>query len=150
MLLAKFKLINMRMFASYSKHAKVINQYLIIIKSWLQSSLHHPYNSHNKHNEVELQHNDCNKQESLMSQFESFFQHCKDNQPTTRHSRVMKTSRVATVHDVIKEMIRAHLTLVHVFHVISRWTSVGGPCTILVYILEVWWDSFCLSDPRSY
>jgi hypothetical protein len=25
--------------------------------------------------------------------------------------------RVATVHDVVKETIRAHLTLVHVFHV---------------------------------
>jgi hypothetical protein len=27
----------------------------------------------------------------------------------------MKAPRVGTVHDVVKEMIRAHLTLVHVF-----------------------------------
>jgi hypothetical protein len=28
-----------------------------------------------------------------------------------------RTPRVATIHDVVKEMIRAHLTLVHIFHV---------------------------------
>jgi hypothetical protein len=38
---------------------------------------------------------------------------------------------VATVHDVIKETIRAYLTLVHVFHAIPHTRlSVGGPCTI--------------------
>jgi hypothetical protein len=46
---------------------------------------------------------------------------------TTRHKRARRASWVATVHDVIKEMIRAHLTLVHVFHVIPRWASMGGP-----------------------
>jgi hypothetical protein len=30
----------------------------------------------------------------------------------------MKAPQVATVYNVIKEMIRAHLTLVHVFHAI--------------------------------
>jgi hypothetical protein len=30
----------------------------------------------------------------------------------------------------IKESSQAHLTLVHVFHVIPRWASVGGPHTI--------------------
>jgi hypothetical protein len=30
----------------------------------------------------------------------------------------------------IKELSQAYLTLVHVFHVIPRRTSVGSPCTI--------------------
>jgi hypothetical protein len=62
----------------------------------------------------------------------------------------MKTPRVAIVHDAIKEMIWAHLTLVHVFHMIPQRASVGGPCTILMNILDVWWDSFHLSDQQSY
>jgi hypothetical protein len=40
---------------------------------------------------------------------------------------------VAIVHDVIKEMTMAHLMLVHVFHVIPRRASVGGPYTIPMY-----------------
>jgi hypothetical protein len=35
---------------------------------------------------------------------------------TTRHTRARRTPRVATVHNAVKETIRAHLTLVHVFH----------------------------------
>jgi hypothetical protein len=43
-------------------------------------------------------------------------QPCKGINLTTRHTQARKTPWVATVHDAIKEMIRAHLTLVHVFH----------------------------------
>jgi hypothetical protein len=45
-----------------------------------------------------------------------------NNQPykginlTTRHRQARRTPRVATIHDEVKETIRAHLTLVHVFH----------------------------------
>jgi hypothetical protein len=45
-----------------------------------------------------------------------------NNQPykginlTTRHTQARRTPRVATIHDEVKETIRAHLTLVHVFH----------------------------------
>jgi hypothetical protein len=45
-----------------------------------------------------------------------------NNQPykcinlTIRHTRTRRAPRVATIHDEIKETIRAHLTLVHVFH----------------------------------
>jgi hypothetical protein len=35
---------------------------------------------------------------------------------TTRHMWARRAPRVATVHNAIKEMIRAHLTLVHIFH----------------------------------
>jgi hypothetical protein len=35
---------------------------------------------------------------------------------TTRHTRARRAPRVATVHNAVKEMIRVHLTLVHVFH----------------------------------
>jgi hypothetical protein len=60
-------------------------------------------------------------------------QPCKGDNLTTRHTWATKAPLVAIVHEVIKEMIRAHLSLVHVFHMISRWTSVGGPCTIPMY-----------------
>jgi hypothetical protein len=36
---------------------------------------------------------------------------------TTQHTQARRTPRVAAVHDAVKETIRAHLTLVHVFHV---------------------------------
>jgi hypothetical protein len=45
-----------------------------------------------------------------------------NNQPykginlTTRHAQARRAPRVTTIHDEVKEMIRAHLTLVHVFH----------------------------------
>jgi hypothetical protein len=45
-----------------------------------------------------------------------------NNQPykginlTTRHTRAQRAPRVATIHDEVKETIRAQLTLVHVFH----------------------------------
>jgi hypothetical protein len=35
---------------------------------------------------------------------------------TTWHMQARRAPRVATSHDVTKEMIRAHLTLVHIFH----------------------------------
>jgi hypothetical protein len=34
---------------------------------------------------------------------------------TTWHTQARRAPRVATIHDVTKELIRAHLTLVHVF-----------------------------------
>jgi hypothetical protein len=43
-------------------------------------------------------------------------QPCKGINLTTRHTRARRAPRVATIHDEVKEMIRAHLTLVHVFH----------------------------------
>jgi hypothetical protein len=35
---------------------------------------------------------------------------------TTRHTQARRAPRVATIHDEVKEVIRAHLTLVQVFH----------------------------------
>jgi hypothetical protein len=43
-------------------------------------------------------------------------QPCKGINLTTRHTQAWRTPRVATVHDAVKEMTRAHLTLGHVFH----------------------------------
>jgi hypothetical protein len=42
---------------------------------------------------------------------------CKGINLTTPHTWARRAPRVATVHDVVKETIRAHLTLVHVIHV---------------------------------
>jgi hypothetical protein len=62
---------------------------------------------------VELLLNDCNEQVLPISEDNhgdsSQFKPCKDNNLATRHTW-------ATVHNAINEMIRAHLTLVHVFH----------------------------------
>jgi hypothetical protein len=43
-------------------------------------------------------------------------QPCKGINQTTRHTQAQRAPRVATVHDAVKEMIRAHLTLVNIFH----------------------------------
>jgi hypothetical protein len=43
-------------------------------------------------------------------------QPCKGINLTTRHTQAQRAPRVATIHDVVKERIRAYLTLVHVFH----------------------------------
>jgi hypothetical protein len=52
-------------------------------------------------------------------------QSCKGINLTTRHTQARRAPRVATVHDVVKEMIRAHLTLVHIFH---TYASADTPC----------------------
>jgi hypothetical protein len=44
-------------------------------------------------------------------------QPCKGINLTTWHTQARRAPWVATIHDVVKKMIRAHLTLVHVFHV---------------------------------
>jgi hypothetical protein len=54
----------------------------------------------------------------------SQFQPCKGINLTTWHTRARRAPRVATVHNAVKEMIRAHLTLVHVFHM---YASVDTP-----------------------
>jgi hypothetical protein len=41
---------------------------------------------------------------------------CKGIKLTIRHMQAQSAPRVATVHDAVKETIKAHLTLVHVFH----------------------------------
>jgi hypothetical protein len=43
-------------------------------------------------------------------------QSCKGINLTTRHTQARRTPWVATIHDEVKETIRAHLTLVHIFH----------------------------------
>jgi hypothetical protein len=43
---------------------------------------------------------------------------------TTRQTRARRAPRVTIVHNAVKEVIRAHLTLVHVFH---AYASAGAP-----------------------
>jgi hypothetical protein len=52
-------------------------------------------------------------------------QPCKGINLTTRHTQAQRAPRVATVHDAVKETIRAHRTLVHVFH---AYASEDTPC----------------------
>jgi hypothetical protein len=44
-------------------------------------------------------------------------QPCKSINLTTRHTLAQRAPQVATIHNEVKETIRVHLTLVHVFHV---------------------------------
>jgi hypothetical protein len=52
---------------------------------------------------------------------------CKGTNLTTRHAQARRTPWVATIHDEVKETIRAHLTLVHVFH---AYASVDTPWVV--------------------
>jgi hypothetical protein len=54
----------------------------------------------------------------------SQFKPYKGNNLITRHTWPGRAPRVATVHNAVKEMIKAHLTLVHIFHV---YASVDTP-----------------------
>jgi hypothetical protein len=86
-------------------------------------------------------------------------QPCKGTKMTIRHMQARRTPRVATVHDAVKEMIRSHLTLVHVFHTyastdtpwvahaLSHYTSVryGRIASVLVaHDTTQFGDSTCL------
>jgi hypothetical protein len=58
-------------------------------------------------------------------------QPCKGINLTTCHTQTRRAPQVAIIHDVVKETIRAHLTLVHVFHayalVDTPWVAVHYP-----------------------
>jgi hypothetical protein len=77
---------------------------------------------------VELLLNDSNGQVLPISEGNrrdsSQFKPCKGNNQTTRHMRARRAPQVAKVHNVVKETIKAHLTLVHAFHV---YASVETP-----------------------
>jgi hypothetical protein len=51
----------------------------------------------------------------------------KDINLTIWHLQARRAPQVATIHDEVKEMIRAHLTLVHVFH---AYASADTPCVV--------------------
>jgi hypothetical protein len=51
-------------------------------------------------------------------------QPCKGINLTTWHTQTRRAPQVETIHNLIKEMIRAHLTLGHVFH---AYASVDTP-----------------------
>jgi hypothetical protein len=80
---------------------------------------------------VELLLIDCNGQVLPISEGNrgdsSQFKPCKGINLTTQHMRARRASRMAIVHNAVKETIRAHLTLVHVFHeyasVDTRWVA---------------------------
>jgi hypothetical protein len=81
-----------------------------------------------------------------------------NNQPwkginlTTRHTQARRTPWVATVHDMVKETIRAHLTLVHIFHVYALADTPWVPHALSHYtpirygrIASIQWHMMLLS-----
>jgi hypothetical protein len=79
-----------------------------------------PYSYHHIITKLIILRNDCNGQVLPISGGNhgdsSQFKPCKGNNLTTRHTQARRAPRVATVNNAVKEMIKAHLTLVHVFH----------------------------------
>jgi hypothetical protein len=86
--------------------------------------------------------NDNNKQESLISEgvvmIWTILHLAREHPNNTTHARSWRPNMWPMFTVTIKESSRAHLTLVHVFHVMSRRASMGGPHTNTMYILEVW------------
>jgi hypothetical protein len=77
-------------------------------------------------------------------------QPCKGINLTTQHTQAWRAPRVATIHDEVKEMIRAHLTLVHVFHVyasVAHDTTQFGDsiCTVCISTFQM----LAHSDPTD-
>jgi hypothetical protein len=65
-------------------------------------------------------------------------QPCNGINLTTRHTQSRRAPRVVTIHDAVKETIRAHLTLVHVFHAYASADTPWVPhvlshCTLIRY-----------------
>jgi hypothetical protein len=87
-----------------------------------------PYSYHHIIMKLIILRNDYNRQVLPISVGNhgnsSQFKPSKGNNLTTRHTRARRAPQVATVHNVVQETIRAHLTLVHVFH---AYASVDTP-----------------------
>jgi hypothetical protein len=65
-------------------------------------------------------------------------QPCKGINLTTRHTHARRAPRVTTIHNMTKEMIRDHLTLVNVFHVYASVDTLWvvhalSQCTPITY-----------------
>jgi hypothetical protein len=94
-----------------------------------------PYSSHHSNIKLIILHLDSANKPTPIS--EGVMEIRINNQPykginlTTQHTQARRAPRVATVHDVVKDTIRAHLTLVHVFHayasVDTQWVAHALP-----------------------
>jgi hypothetical protein len=87
---------------------------------------------------VELLHLDLAKKSSPISEGVAEIrinnQPCKGIKLTIRHTQTQRTPQVATVHDVVMETIRAHLTLVHVFHAYASMDTLWEAHALSHYI----------------
>jgi hypothetical protein len=127
MLISQVKLISMRRFASYSKHAKlVINHgYNVVID---------PYSYHNIIMKLIILRLNIANKPSPMS--EGVAKIWINNQPwkginlTRWHTQARRTPRVATVHDTVKESGRILPPLVSSSMRLPRRTHRGRPNTI--------------------
>jgi hypothetical protein len=88
-------------------------------KPWLQCS-HQAYSYHHIIMKLIILRLSAANKPSLISESVTEIQinnqPCKGINLTTWHTQARRTPRVATIHDEVKETIRAHLTLVHIFH----------------------------------
>jgi hypothetical protein len=109
MLISQVPLINMRKFASYSKHANVSKHDYIIMKL------------------IILRLNTVNKPSPMSEGVTEIWinnQPCKGINLTTRHTQARRAPRVATIHDVTKKSGRV---LPHPSAVFHTYASVDTP-----------------------
>jgi hypothetical protein len=95
---------------------------------------------------------------AIVTEIQINSQPCKGINLTTRHTQARRAPQVATIHDEVKETIRAHLTPVHVFHAyasvdtlwvahaLSHYTFVSSSRITSVSVAHdatQFWDSIC-------
>jgi hypothetical protein len=144
MLFSQVKLINMRRFASYSKHAKVTKQILIIIKPCLESS--HQTSSPTIWLALWKLHyywmtatGKCYPYPRVIVETRVNFTPCKGNNLTTWHMWARRAPWVATIHDDYQRVKPGPpYPSARLQRVCLGGHTVGGPCTIPSIIHEVW------------
>jgi hypothetical protein len=130
MLISQVKLINMRGFASYSKHEKGIQAILIIINHDYDVVIG-PYSYHHIIMKlIILCLNTANKPSPMSEGVTEIWinnQPCKGINLTTRHTQARRAPWVATIHDVTKNWAGSYLALVSSSTPMPRRTHRGWP-----------------------
>jgi hypothetical protein len=126
MSISQVKLINLRRFASYSKHSKIFNFFIIISHDY--KVVINPYSYHHIIMKlIILRLNTANKPSPIsdgVAEIRINNQPCKGINLTTRHTEARWTPRAATVHDTVKESGRA---LPHPSAVFHAYASTDTP-----------------------
>ncbi len=104
----------------FSLHRESFDMILVNTIIFTMGVLQSSYSYHHKIMNLIIQHLGAANKPSPISEgvveIGKNSQPCKGINLTTQHTQARRAPRVEKMHNMIKEMIRAHLTLVHVFH----------------------------------
>jgi hypothetical protein len=141
MLISQVKLINMRGFASYSKHEKGIQAILIIINHDYDVVIG-PYSYHHIIMKlIILCLNTANKPSPMSEGVTEIWinnQPCKGINLTTRHTQARRAPWVATIHDVTKKLGRVLPRSSAVFHAYASTDTPWVARTLSHYTSVKW------------